>query len=104
MTRKLSAHPDLNQLKRQAKELLQAFRAGEMDAVQEVHKNYHGVDLSSFALHDAQLVLARAYGFESWAKLKAYVDGVTIGRLVESVKAGKIERVRTMLQSRRSTP
>jgi hypothetical protein len=28
-------------------------------------------------LHDAQLVLARSYGFESWPKLKAAVDGVT---------------------------
>ena len=28
-------------------------------------------------LHDAQLVLARAYGFDSWPKLKAFVESVT---------------------------
>ena len=36
------------------------------------------------ALHDAQLVVARSYGFESWPKLKAYVDGVTVKRLADS--------------------
>ena len=34
-------------------------------------------DAATFALHDAQLVLARAYGFESWPKLKAFVDGAS---------------------------
>jgi hypothetical protein len=36
-------------------------------------------DARTFALHDAQFALARAYGFESWPKLKAAVDGVTSG-------------------------
>ena len=35
-TRKLREHPDLDQLKRQAKELLDAFSAGDTDAVAEV--------------------------------------------------------------------
>jgi hypothetical protein len=51
-------------------------------------------------VHDAQLVIARSYGFDSWPKLKAYVDGVTIRRLVEAVSKGAIERVRAMLQAR----
>ena len=33
-------HPDLDQLKRQAKELLAAFLAGEPDAVAEVQAHY----------------------------------------------------------------
>jgi ankyrin repeat protein len=41
--------------------------------------------LWTFALHHAQLVLARSYGFDSWPKLKAYVDGVTIGRLTDAI-------------------
>ena len=36
-TRTLREHPALDQLKQQAKELLEAFRAGESDAVAEVH-------------------------------------------------------------------
>ncbi|MPZ21863.1 MAG: ankyrin repeat domain-containing protein, partial [Luteitalea sp.] len=69
-TRTLADRPDLDQLKRQAKELLDAFRASERDAITEVTDHYHDADKATFALHDAQLVIARAYGFESWPKLK----------------------------------
>jgi len=98
--RKLREDPDLNQIKRQAKELLQAFLAGEANAVEEVNAHYRGADPSKFALHDAQLALARSYGFESWPKLKAYVDGVTIQRLGDAVRAGNLAEVRTMLKAR----
>jgi hypothetical protein len=68
-TRRLPPHPDLDQLRRQAKELLEAFRAGETTAIAEVQAHYRAPDSTAFALHDAQLVLARAYGFDSWPKL-----------------------------------
>jgi ankyrin repeat protein len=99
-TRILREHPDLDQLKRQAKELLSGFLAGQPDAVAEVNTHYHDASASDFALHDAQLVIARAYGFESWPKLKGYVDGVTVGRLAEAVRSGDIEAVRVILQVR----
>jgi hypothetical protein len=72
-TRVLPKHTDVDQLKRQAKELLDAVRAGEPDAVLEAAARYPGADLQKFALHDAQLVLARAHGFQSWPRLKAYL-------------------------------
>jgi len=99
-TRSLREHPDLDQLKRQAKELLQAFRTGQAEAVAEVTAHYRGADPAAFALHEAQLVLARAYGFESWPKLKAHVDGVTVQRLIDEVRAGGIQQVRALLQVR----
>ena len=76
-SRTLPSRPDLDQLKRQAKELLDAFRAGDPGAIAEVQARYHGADSARFALHHAQLVLARAYGFDSWPTLKAFVDGIT---------------------------
>ena len=99
-TRTLREHPDLDQLRRQAKELLAAFTAAEPDAVAEVNIHYHDSDAANFALHDAQLVLARAYGFDSWPKLKAYVDGVTVARLADAVRGGDIARVRAMIEAR----
>ncbi len=96
-TRTLRDKPDLAQLKRQAKELLQAFAAGGTDAAAEVDAHYQGADPARFALHDAQLVLARSYGFDSWPKLKAFVDGVTIRGLCDAVRAGDIDGVRAML-------
>ena len=96
-TRTLRDKPDLAQLKRQAKELLQAFAAGGTDAAAEVNAHYQGANPASFALHDAQLVLARSYGFDSWPKLKAFVDGVTVRGLCDAVRAGDIDGVRAML-------
>ena len=98
--RRMRQHPDLNQLKRQAKELLRGFTSADTAAAQEVNAHYDNADPATFALHDAQLVIARSYGFDSWPKLKAYVDGVTIRRLVEAVSAGNLARVRTMLKAR----
>jgi ankyrin repeat protein len=99
-TRDFREHTDLNQLKRQAKELLDAFRGGEPSAAAEVNAHYRGADPGSFALHDAQLVLARAHGFQSWPKLKAYVDGMTAKRLIEAVRAGEMETVEALLRAR----
>lgn len=99
-TRKMRAHPDLEQLKRQAKELLRDYTAGKAAATAEVNAHYRGADPAMFALHDAQLALARSYGFESWTKLKAYVDGVTVRRLAEAIRAGNLTTVRRMLRAR----
>ena len=99
-TRKLSDRPDLEQLKRQAKELLRAFQAHDADAVTEVNEHYHGADPFTFALHDAQLVLARAYGFDSWPKLKAFVDGATVQRLIAAVRAADEDEVERLLRTR----
>ena len=69
-TRRLPERPDLEQLKRQAKELQQT---------------------SGCVLHEAQLELARSYGFASWPKLRAYVHGVNIQLLTEAVRAGNVD-------------
>jgi ankyrin repeat protein len=68
--------PDFNQFKRQAKELLKAYRAGDAEAVAEVQRHEQAPDPAAFALHDAQRVLARSYGFASWQKLKSYVQTI----------------------------
>jgi ankyrin repeat protein len=98
--RALPERPHLDQLKRQAKELLQAFRAGDASAVAEVNVFYRGADGATFALHEAQLVLARAYGFESWPRLKAYVDGAAVRRLIEAVRANDAQTAAAILKVR----
>ncbi|HTA43832.1 MAG TPA: hypothetical protein VK789_15360, partial [Bryobacteraceae bacterium] len=80
-TRAMRENPDIDQLRRQARELLEAYRASSAEAIAEVSAYHRTADIESFALHDAQFVLARSYGFESWPKLKAAVDGVTAAKL-----------------------
>ena len=68
--------PNFNQFKHQAKDLLKAYRAGDANAVAEVERHEQAPDPAAFALHDAQRVLARSYGFPSWQKLKSYVQTI----------------------------
>jgi len=98
--RTLPDRPDIAQLKRQAKELLKAFVADDAGAVAEVNAHYQRADAARFALHDAQLVVARSFGYSSWPRLKAYVDGVTVSRLIDAVRAGDLETVRLMIDAR----
>ena len=60
-TRAMRETPDIDQLKRQAKELLEAYRAQSPDAVIEVSAYHRTATPETFALHDAQFVLARAH-------------------------------------------
>ena len=99
-TRAMRENPDLDQLKRQAKELLEAYRASSPEALAEVTAYYRNPRPNTFALHDAQFVLARAYGFESWPKLKAAVEGVTAEKLHEAVESGDLTTARELLTRR----
>src|SRR5271156_4356154 len=100
LTRRLPPHPNLEQLRKQAKDLLERFRAGDPAAVAEVQQFERHPDPSRFALNDAQRVLARAYGYQSWPKLKAFVDGANVARFMDAAKCGDLARVRSMLASR----
>ncbi|MBC8103293.1 MAG: ankyrin repeat domain-containing protein [Cytophagales bacterium] len=71
MSQSLPERPSLEHLKAQAKDLLAAYRADDPAAVARVRPFFPAT--FSVGLSEAQLVLAREYGFESWAKLKAQV-------------------------------
>ena len=65
-TRRFPTQPSIEQLRKQAKELLLQYRAGNPDAVSEINRFERDPDPATFALSDAQRVLSRAYGYESW--------------------------------------
>jgi hypothetical protein len=80
--RELPARPDLDQYKKQAKELVKAWNDGTSEAIARAmahHPRMRGgmagesPGASDFALADAQLVIAREHGFESWPKFSARV-------------------------------
>jgi ankyrin repeat protein len=99
-TRRLPQQPSIEQLRKQAKELLDQYRSGNPDAVAEVNRVDRDPDPAAFSLSDAQRVLARAYGYESWPKLKAFVDGANVRSLADAVKASDIEKARNLLRAR----
>ncbi|ONH23310.1 ankyrin repeat domain-containing protein [Pseudofrankia asymbiotica] len=65
----LPARPDFQQLRHQARDLLRAAQGGDAAALARVHAVGTEVGLAN-----AQLAVAREYGFASWARLKAEVD------------------------------
>ena len=99
-TRSLPARPSLTQLRKQAKELLKAYRAGDLATVAEVKRLESKPDQVKFSLLDAQRVLARAYGFGSWTKLKQHVEGVSAAAFSEAVNAGNVATVRQLAKAR----
>jgi hypothetical protein len=62
--------PDLSQLRRQARELLRAAAAGQPDALSRIRAVSGPIMLAT-----AQLAVARQYGYQSWAALKADLEG-----------------------------
>src|SRR5215471_7358745 len=79
-SQQLPDRPNLEQLKKQAKSLLQKARANdpaelERFRVLPVFSAKALADINNtVALHDAQSVIAREYGFKSWNDLRDYVQ------------------------------
>jgi hypothetical protein len=90
--RRLPVRPDLEQLHRQAKELLRAIHAGDANGMAELREHHpESIDPAAAKLADAQLVLARSYRASSWARLVQAVqltdaiwrdDADSVGELV----------------------
>jgi Ankyrin repeats (3 copies)/Ankyrin repeat len=81
MPNSLPSRPDLEQLRKQAKDLLKSHKGGNSHAVERFRVSHPRCSSASVSeiratrltLTDAQLVIAREYGFDSWPKLKEHV-------------------------------
>ncbi|MGZ4307220.1 MAG: hypothetical protein ACXVSL_20405 [Solirubrobacteraceae bacterium] len=80
--RGLPGNANLEQLRKGAKSFQRAVRAGDPGAIAVVNE-FHprlpaavpgSTELSAFTRADAQLVVARQFGFASWPKLKAHLE------------------------------
>jgi ankyrin repeat protein len=82
----LPSRPNLDHLKRQAKDLLRLYRSGDRSAFDRFRaslpatrqKDDEALARMELRLHDAQSCIAREYGFPSWDELRT---AVTIGRV-----------------------
>jgi hypothetical protein len=86
-TSRLPARPSLEQLRKQAKEFLRALRAGDVAAANRLRAaSRPSADRGRSdppKLADAQFVLAREHGFESWAKLVQHIGALPLIRRAE---------------------
>ncbi|HKW77288.1 MAG TPA: ankyrin repeat domain-containing protein [Terriglobales bacterium] len=120
--KRLPAHPNLDHLKHQAKDLLKAQAMREPAAAQrirEFHPRFRAAtDTEIFNAHlrlsDAQLAIAREYGFPSWPRLKRHIERPTLAdnlnvphhariedqsfrRAVDLIDAGDVARLKAHL-------
>jgi hypothetical protein len=77
--RPLPPNPSLEFERKEAKALLRRLRAGDPDHIARARARHPGIKASApgqIRLADAQLVIAREYGFTSWPKLVRYFGDV----------------------------
>src|SRR4029453_2188950 len=75
--RQLPPRPSLEYERKEAKKLLRQLRAGNATAIAPVRAQWRGDDSrdpSALRLADAQLTVAREYGFTSWPRLVSYFE------------------------------
>jgi hypothetical protein len=114
-TRSLPPRPSLAQLKIQANELQQEHRDRRPSAAARIaahHPRFKGQLAQAvldrpLPLADAQLVIAREYGFDTWPRLKHHVelaDAVAafeshprFDEAVAAIDAGDVDRLRTLI-------
>jgi ankyrin repeat protein len=75
----LPDEPNLEQLRKQAKDLRRAYQVGQPDAVALAAEHYPAArqdepGAAGLSLAKAQLVVARKYGFASWDRLRRHVE------------------------------
>jgi WD40 repeat protein len=84
--KELPPRPSLEYYHKQAKNLLKKYRAGDSEALQRV-RQWHPllgrregapVEREDILLADAQWVIAREHGFESWSKFVRHVQHVAV--------------------------
>ena len=108
VSRRLPEKPHLDVPRREARTLLKEWRASvpeALDRIRRRHPKFHEADhaavsAGTFLLNDAQLVVAREYGFSNWAELKERVNANTVtGLLQEAIHNDDRETVVRLLRA-----
>ena len=102
--RELPARPNLEQYKKQAKDLLKALQAGAPGALARMRKHRRGS--ARLTLADAQFVIAREHGFDSWPRfaheIKTHTGGDSLAAVwkaaEDAVVAGDVTTLERLLR------
>jgi hypothetical protein len=107
VSRGLPRQPHLDVPKREARELLKQSRTQQPDALERIRKRHpklkkadNAAIAAELKLNDAQLVIAREYGFSNWTQLKERIDANTVtGLLQKAIHGDDLESVVGLLKS-----
>ena len=114
----LPSRPNVQQYKKQAKELLEAWKSGDSDARQRITTFHPRLSKlpqkkaqiessrpTALVLADAHLVLAREHGFESWPKFSGHIEALNrtgsmvpaFERATDAIVAGDVAGLERLL-------
>jgi ankyrin repeat protein len=113
--KELSPRVNLEQSRKQAKELVKLFKAGDPEALDRIrwnHPRFRGLRDSEirtrkFALADAQHVIARLHYFDSWPKLRRHIETlnekdprvIRFEAAADAIIAGDVTKLRELLRA-----
>ena len=86
---------NLQQQRKQAKDLLKSARAGDAEAIARLRKHHPGS--GEFKLANAQFAIAHENGFDSWPKLVKELEQREVKTIVHAITHGDAQIVRRML-------
>jgi ankyrin repeat protein len=92
MSQSLPPRPSLEHLKKQAKDLLGSYRSGEPSALEAIGRYFPST--ADIGLAEAQLTIARQYGYASWPALARHVEQgetPTAEAFIDAVLAGRLD-------------
>ncbi len=97
----LPARPNLEMQQKRAKELLRSALAGDSGALTRIRALHpQPPALDALTLSDAQLVVARGYGFANWAAMKRKIESLMktpVEQFLAALYAGDVAEVRNLL-------
>src|SRR3954454_22468263 len=107
VSRNLPKDPHLDVPRKEARALLKDWRAQRPEALERVgrrHPKFKRADAAEiaagkFSLADAQLVIAREYGFSNWTELKERIAANTVtGLLLAAIEGGDAQTTVRLLR------
>lgn len=101
--RPLPSKPNLDKQRKLAKALARDYWRGKPEATERVSALHPKPPApEKFVLSDAQLVIARGYGFVGWPQMRKKIESLTkspVELFKTAVEEGKVHHVRQLLQS-----
>jgi ankyrin repeat protein len=122
-TKPLPLRPNLEQYKKQAKDLVKAFKAGDSETIRRLRQNHprlsgrpntndrnkvsdSEIRSTGLTLADAQFVIAREHQFESWPKFARYIAALNekgspasqFEAAVEAITTGDVATLKRLLR------
>lgn len=101
----LPERPNLVYLRKHARNLLKSLHAGEPDAQSRFRSAHPRLsettsdsELAKLQLSDAQLVLSREYGFDTWARMKAHIESPVFVAAVDAIRNSDADRLRALIE------